>query len=445
MPNPISTVTVIDTSNSMTIFGYVAITVIDSKAFVSCMRPGDSLGVVNYDVNGNTAFPFTVVQAPQTSQSAGTAIQNLSFVGGCTNIGGGIQAARSMLDNAPNARGMVLLSDGYQNCGTAPLSVLPSGYPIYACAMGPNSDQGLLQQIATGTQGQYYYAPYVVQMMQIYNQIRALNPLTQIVANNLSNITPQNYELIPATISSGNSEAQVAVVWTDPSFVYTSGPPSGNQLSITLVDPNLNIVTTPPWQVGSGFVVFDLPNPLAGQWQVQVEYPGTSQPLPVTAGVFEFQSNAASPLQLEVEVPQTINAGEPLPFTAKVTDDGEPVSGLSVHAEIVQPKISIRNAINLYNDQLSAVEPAVTDISNGIPDEVARLTALRLQRLPQIDILPHRQYAVPLPAGEDGHYKNTINSTHEAGSYNVHVRVSGYAKKSGTAFQRCQLVSVLVK
>jgi hypothetical protein len=431
----------------MTYSGYVAVTVIDSKAFVNCARAGDSIGVVNYDVNGNIAYPFTLVDAGLTvDQNAAQVIQNLSFQGSCTNIGGGIQAARAMLDTAPNVRGMVLLTDGYQNCGTNPLTVLPTGYPIFACAMGPNSDQSLLQQIASGTTGgKYYYAPYVVQMMQIYNQIRALNPLTQIIANNLNNITPQNYELIPATVSQGNSQAQFVVTWTDTSFVYTGGIPTGNQLSITVVDPNGNVIQTAPTVISSGFVVFDLPNPIVGQWQVQVEYPGASQPLPVTVGVFEFQSNAASPIALEVTVPDTINAGDPLPCVAKVTDGDDLITGLNIHTEISQPKISVSNALKLYSDRLGTVQPAAVDVDGGMPDDLARLKALRIKHLPEIDILPTRVYAAPLRMGNDKHYRTVVNETAEAGSYNLHVRVTGYSSKSDTPFQRCQLVSVLVK
>lgn len=447
MPNPISAVLVIDTSASMSASGYVAVTVIDSKAFVNCARAGDSLGVVNYDVNGNVAFPFTVVDSSLTAdQNAAQAIQNLGFQGICTNMGSGIQAGRGMLDGAANARGMVLLSDGYQNCGTPPLSVLPTGYPIFACAMGPNSDQNLMQQIASGTtNGRYFYAPYVVQMMQIYNQIRALNPLTQIIANNLNSIPTQYYELIPATVSQGNSQAQFVVVWTDPSFVYTGGIPTGNQLSITLVDPNGTVVPTPPTVIGSGFVTYDLPNPIVGQWQVQIEYPGTAQALPVTVGVFEFQSNASSAIELEVTVPDTINAGDPLPLSAHVSDGGEPVSGLTMHAEISQPKVSLGNAVKLYSDQLGLVEPAADDIGAGMPDDLARLKALRIKRLPEIDILPHRVYAAPLARGEDHHHGAVISDTAEAGSYNIHVRVTGHSSKSNTPFQRSKLVSILVK
>ncbi|HEX8174134.1 MAG TPA: VWA domain-containing protein [Pyrinomonadaceae bacterium] len=447
MPNPINAVIVLDTSSSMTAYGYVAVTVIDSKAFVNCAKAGDKIGVVNYDRSGNVAFPFTLVDNElKADKNAAEAIQRLVFNGGHTNIGGGIVSGKGMLDNAPNPRGMVLLTDGYQNYGTNPLTVLPTGYPIFACAMGPTSDQNLLRQIAAGTTGgRYYYAPYVVDMMQIYNQIRGLNPRTQIIANKLSNITPQNYELIPATVSRGNSEAQFVVTWTDASFVYTSGIPTGNKLSITLVDPNGNVIQTAPTVIGSGYVVFDLPNPIAGQWYVQVEYPGTNQALPVTVGVFEFQSDADSSIALEVTVPDTINAGEPLPCIAKVTDDGDPVTGLSIHAEISQPVISLSNAVKLYSDQLGSVQPAAADEDDGMPDDLARLKALRMQQLPETDILPTRFYAAPLQMGNDNHYGTVVNETAEAGSYNLHVRVTGHSSKSDTPFQRCQLVSVLVK
>lgn len=446
MPSSVSAVLVLDTSGSMTGSGYVAITVIDSKAFVDCARGGDHIGVVNYDVNGNIAFPFTVVDSGlSVLQQAKNAIQNLTFLGGCTNIGGGIVSGKGMLDTALNARAMVLLTDGNQNCGTDPMSILPTGYPIFACAMGPNSNQNLLRQIANGTTGgQYYYAPSVVNMMSVYNQIRGLNPLTQLVTNNLTFIAPLNYEVIPANVSQGNSQAQFVVTWTDPSFVYTGSNPTGNQLSIMLYDPNNNLVQATPTIIGVGYVIFDLPTPLAGIWQVAVEYPGATA-LPVTVGVFEFQSSTESPITLEVNVPRTINVGDPLPCVAKVTDGGDPIAGLNVYAEVSQPKIGLSNALKLYSDQLGSVEPAGVDVDGGMPDDLARLKALRMKHLPEIDILPTRVHAAPLQAGDDGHYRTTVNETVEEGSYNLHVRVTGYSPKSGTPFQRCQLVSVLAK
>jgi acetylornithine deacetylase/succinyl-diaminopimelate desuccinylase-like protein len=68
-----------------------------------------------------------------------------------------------------------------------------------------------------------------------------------------------------------------------------------------------------------------------------------------------------------------------------------------------------------------------------------------MKHLPEIDILPHRVYAMHLKRGKDHQHSGVISDTAEAGSYNIHVRVTGHSSHSKTPFQRSKLVSVLVK
>src|SRR4029077_1550349 len=169
---------------------------------------GDAIAVVNYDVNGNNCYApngqMAVVDATLNQIAAATtAISGLSFQGGCTNIGGGIQAAYNLLNTSSiTPKATVLLSDGEQNCGTPPLNVVSGTTPpVYSCAMGSHSDQNLMRQIAATTHAVYYYMPYPINMMQIYNEIRAIQPRTQAVQNGMAVMTTsQQWLLLPATI-----------------------------------------------------------------------------------------------------------------------------------------------------------------------------------------------------------------------------------------------------
>lgn len=444
--NSISATLVLDTSASMTFNGYVDITVIDSKAFVNCGEPGDKLAICNYDSSGHTPFPIAEVsETNNVLIDATTAIQDLSFNGPSTNIAAGLQQGIDQLSSETNSRGLVLLSDGQNNAGPSPLNIPPPSYPVFACAMGPASDASLMQQIAANsTNGQYYYAPKVVDMMKIYNQIRTLNPQTKGIANELNSITPQNYQLVPATVSQGNSEAQFVVAWTDTALTYTSGNPTSTRLSITLVDPNLNTTSYVPTYIGSGYVIFNVPSPIVGTWQVQVLYGSASESLPVTVGVFEFQHDPVQAISLNVDVPKSIKKGEPLKFNAYVTHGNEKVSNVSISAEITRPKISLENALVKYKDDYSTMTLSKEE-KDSMPKDIAKLSKLHRSRLAEIDILSHITTVHHLEKSNNDVRSLSFDQTDEQGSYNVHVKVKGTSHVNGTPFERNQLISVLVQ
>lgn len=446
---PVVAIPVVDTSGSMTSSGYVAITVIDTKAFLSNALPGDYIGVASYDVSGRVTYGLTLVdQGLTVPAAAATAVQNLSFMGAATNMGGGLQTAVGMLGTAPAglAQGLVLLSDGYQNYGTPPLP-LPAGTPrVYSCAMGPNSDQSLMQQIATASGGTYYYAPYVYNMMQIYNQIRAQNPNSALLANSYKNVTPNDYLLIPATVSAGNDEGQFSVVWSDTGVTFVNGQPGANQISVTLVNPSGTVLTPAPSLQGGGYVVFNIPNPATGLWYIQIEYAGTL-PQGLTGGAFEFSPSGNAPkISLTASAPNTVKAGEPIHFEASLEDDGSAILGQQVHAVITKPKLSTRNALSAYAPLLQDIRlPAdMADKYAGNP-EAGKLQYLHQTRMPQVDLLPHVNRSAFLAPMKNGNYGGDIPDTLQAGTYNVELQVTGHSRKSGSAFSRNHRFSIRVE
>jgi hypothetical protein len=430
----------------MTQYGYVAITQRDSSAFVSYCRPGDGLGVVNYDTNGNISFPFSIVDQNLTQAiAASAAIQGLSFNGSNTAIGSGLLTAEGMLNSKVNPRAIVLLSDGFQNYGPAPTSVLPSGYPVYACAMGIYADKVLLQKIATDSGGAFYDAPFPSTMMFIYNQIRGLPSFVQTVTNLQSSIQVQGYQMISAPISGVNSQAQFGVVWDDNTLSYVnSSNPSASQISITLVDPTGQISPLQPQIIGTGYVVFNAPNPQNGSWYIQVISGSPSVTVQVTSGAFEFPVNAEEAPDLAVSVPDSISAGEPLPVTAQVTEKGEAIQGLRVHAEIVRPTVSVANALKTYKDDLKGIKLTDKDLASAVPQDRLRLAKLRKKLLGKKDILAHRSHPLILQEDRKGQHAATLEDTREAGSYNIRVVATGDSPSAGTTFQRTHLVTVLV-
>ncbi|CAD0005669.1 vWA domain-containing protein [Flavobacterium salmonis] len=447
--NPVVAIPIVDTSGSMTSYNYVALTVIDTKAFLSNALPGDYIGVASYDTNGRVTYPLTIVdQALTVPTAAANAVQNLSFNGNSTNIGGGLQTAVNMLSAAPAGinKGFVLLTDGYQNAGTYPIP-LPAGTPpVYACAMGPNSDQNLLRQIATQSNGVFYYAPYVYDMMTIYNQIRSQTPGAQLLANGYKNATAYDFLLIPATVSVGNDLGQFSVVWTDPSYLFTNGQPGANQLSVTLVTPAGVTITPMPSVQGGGYVTFNIDSPASGLWYIQIMY-GGAQPIGLTGGAFEYSPSAnAAPINMEVENSIVAKSGQPFQFSINLTDDEKSISNQQIFATITKPKISTNNALKAYAHLLKDIQlpQDLLESTTNNNLEIEKLNVLRKNMMPNTDIQPQIKYGKILTQGKDGKYTGTIEDTLEAGSYNVHLQVTGYAEKSKTPFSRSHFMSILV-
>jgi len=319
--------------------------------------------------------------------------------------------------------------------------------PVYSCAMGSHSDQNLMRQIAATTHAVYYYMPYPINMMQIYNEIRAIQPRTQAVQNGMAVMTTsQQWLLLPATITSTSELQQVGVVWSDASYVYTNNSsPTGNQLYIVLYQPNGQISPATPTRQGPGYVIFDVPNPQSGTWNVYVQYAGTVNALSVTVGVFEFTPAGAPEIRLAVDTPSLLAAGSPLNVKARLLhEDDEPATIHTITAEVVAPVLSIKNALAKYRDEIGGLRPMLFEPSHEEDTPQRRLSLLHRLHLPIHDILPHRTTAAPMVAADDGSHQLIVPETHQAGSYNVMVRATGYSQKSKTPVQRTKLVSILV-
>jgi hypothetical protein len=448
MANKVSVIPLIDTSYSMTDYGYVEMTVIDSKAFVRKVLPKDRIAVAKFDETAKVIYPASGMQEVDENltvlQEAVKAIDNLRFDGDRTDIGGGIQAARSRLDSAPDPRGIVLLSDGRHNYGTPPLTVLPS-YPIYTCAMGPASDQKLLEEIATKTNGKYYYMPRPVDLMKILNDIRGKAPNTSVTRNSLHPIPARDFELLPVNIMDRNHRVQFSVVWESRQYRYGDRP-GAYTLAITLVDPDGCTRDDKPIAVEPGYAIFSLIAPKPGQWQVQIEYGGPANPLHVTVGAFEYQSAGKSALELKVAAPAAIEAGEALPIEVQAFQEEKEVTDLTLQVAVAKPKLSLANALRVFGDQLAGVGELPRDLAyTSLPEEHVRLFALRQRLLPQEDILGSVRAPVATTRKTSGGLVANLQDTEQAGSYTFEIEASGTSPVSGLPFGRTSIVSVLVR
>jgi hypothetical protein len=416
---------IIDTSNSMTYSGYVEVTKTDSEAFIRSARPGDRIGVASYDQYGHIPYPpggsalvevdFTLQQTRQAAE----AIQLLSFTGPYTNIGDGIVRARSLMDPAPAPKGLVLLSDGYQNYGTDPLTVLPS-YPIYACAMGPSSDRVLMQQIASRTGGTYWYAPSVLDMTLIFNQIRGEQPQTAVVTNDQQKVEAPSEFTIP--ISGGSDGVQFMAVWND-----TPEPPV-----VLLIQPDGTEWPSPPAVEGKDYTIWNLYEPAAhGDWRIRVTPAPMSVPT-VTVSGYEMGADVEA---VQLEVSHSGAGHGAADIHVQLLQDGVPSDGVQTTAEVIRPAHGLREIIDRLRHEAARVEVSHGEAPTDTPPDVVALRELARQS--GVDTTRSTRHAVTL-----ANAKGRVSGEGEAW---VTLRiVSRCSLPSGETVQRTEVVTIPV-
>ena len=247
---PVNVATVLDRSGSMTFFGYVDITRICTRQFIDLMGVGDHVGLsalatmlcVEFPAAGTAVEEITGQPVKDTAMAAVTGVA----FGGCTAMGDGIASAAALLSASPSPRAIVLFSDGYDNKGCAPpgstrpsalqaAQALPADVRLFSCAMGPASDQPLLESLAAATSGRYYFMPAIDELFEVYNYIRGQVSGTSIVVNQSGQASSSS---VPAFIDAAARAATFTVAWADPGLRAVVGDPQKpHEVGVRLVDP----------------------------------------------------------------------------------------------------------------------------------------------------------------------------------------------------------------
>ena len=183
----ISTALVIDHSGSMADAEKMAGARKAADAFVSLLRPGDQAALISFNSQVQVSESFTADRAVLQS-----AIDRLHPEGG-TALYDSIVAGVDLLRTQPGRRVLLVLTDG-QDCRD--LSDCPheagsshrlseaisyaaaAGQAVYVVGLGEQGgnsdsgiDEGVLRQIATGTDGRYFYSPDAAALADLYTSL----------------------------------------------------------------------------------------------------------------------------------------------------------------------------------------------------------------------------------------------------------------------------------
>lgn len=467
----VSVATVLDRSASMSFFGYVDITRISTRQFIDLLGVSDRVGLVTFGDDARVAFPagggsVAEITGQAVKDAAMNAVSGVVF-DGCTAMGDGIASAATLLASSQSPRAIVLFSDGYDNKGCAPAGstrpsalqaaqALPADVRLFSCAMGPASDQALLESVANEASGRYYFMPAIDELFEIYNYIRGQVSGTSIVVNQQGQASSSS---VAAFVDAAARSATFTVAWADASLQAVLGAPrKPHEVGVRLVDPRGKTVAKHASfvrrHVADTFVVFRVEDPAPGRWHLQVETLEQTH-VSYTAGVF-----VDSPLRLVIGThPRRFKVGDIVNIGAIMLDDGKPFLPGRTSVTISSPRLGLRDEMKRWREALREIEPPSIK-GDTLPADLARLVALS-QRLKKGEVfsrvstrsrLSRDRFAwnKALPRGSA--VKITANTptlvgsfvASQTGSHNITVNVNGVTP-SGLRFVRTDRVSVVVR
>lgn len=266
--------------------------------YVDAARADDKLGVVSF--SGNNAEPdedatLDALLSTMTGTNRDAARAQILGLnaGGMTSIGDGVFTSAAEFPIRGTALGedhIVLLSDGMENEGrlwnNVRAGVIAAGIKVDTIALGPLTDQALLQQIADDTGGTYYYVDV---NSGVSARVARLAVGGSSLANNLADVyfsAVENANELERFWQGGSTLGAGATVTRSITLdeggmtnavVGVNWPGISDPLKVRLEDPDGNIVSA-----GGGVevtttdthVVYRIPTMAKGTWKLRVQNPG---------------------------------------------------------------------------------------------------------------------------------------------------------------------------
>jgi carboxypeptidase T len=372
-----------------------------------------------------------------TKQAAKSAIEAITE-GGMTSIGAGLQTAQSQLVNRGDPLhpwAIILLSDGYENTAPWVADVLPSiassKTVVHTIALGPDSDQVLLQNIASQTGGTYSYAPDANALASIYNTIIGQVTGQQTLFSTTGTIQPGQTDEEDITIDAGLYEVTFSITWSDPNvnIDLTLRQPNGNIIDPTVAasDPNIDFGS------GSIFEYYRVRNPMAGTWTMRISRISTLQNVVEASSAQSYTAlvtgNSDTTLNFYPDL-DTYRIGDRILLTAVLADQ-QPILGASLNVVATIPAAQMT--------PITQKEEWVRVGRDTMPLHSLSIQSTTItQTLTLYDDGLHSD-----GAADDGVYANIFTNTLTAGIYKFDLSASG-TSNAGMPFMRLASVTVNV-
>lgn len=410
---PIDIVLVVDRSGSMSSEGRMTNAKEAAKMFVDLMRPGDKIGVVDFNHNAAVTYPLTEIDPEITVKTAvKNAIDDL-YASGWTSIGGGLSLGhQELITKGVNSSGkadpvriMILLSDGYENGSPFVADVLPGiisdGITVHALGIGDFADEELLLDIARQSGGIYRFATsYGIRY--IFNSL-LVEVYGENVVKTASGIVPSGATVEESLqVDSTIGSMTFSLIWPGSDLDLTLVQPDGGVIdpSIAAADPDISVTS------GSTYEFYKVFAPQEGLWTLRIFGKST----PVAGEEYTITASAMDAMILSIDLDKTeYVTGEPIKLLASIEDsfsdaptNPEYILGVAMQVTVADPAQN-QHSFELYDDGFHGDGEA-----------------------------------------NDGVYANTFSSTSLAGSYNFKVQISGINNRHGQPFTREGVLSAVV-
>jgi calcium-activated chloride channel regulator 4 len=258
---------VIDHSGSMADEGKMGSAIMAAQLLVDLAEPEvTTIGVIQFDDTVSEVVPLTLIVDQSTKESIKAAIGGIT-PNNRTAIGDAAAAALPSLEALDpqiiSNRAVFLLTDGLNNEGIDPLSVIPdyqaAKIPLYTFAYGSDADPYLLDQMASQTNGRSYFSPTAMsELTQVFQDANQnISPSVGVSAGT-SSLSQGSVSQKTFTVDSTLERLDIVVTFpsTPEAASFTLSAPDGTGYSPTSCNPSIN----------ETLCIFSIQSPQAGEW-----------------------------------------------------------------------------------------------------------------------------------------------------------------------------------
>jgi len=448
---PAQVVLTLDTSGSMVTAGYDQRTLMVAQQFIDLFRPGDRIGLVDFNSDATVRYPsddtatLATVDGQAVLDAAKGRVSAMGF-GGCTYMARAIELAGGLFGADDHKRAVVFLSDGEDNkgCrstdatrrwGVEAVELLPDDVRVYTCALGPLSGGANLAEMAELSAGRFFAAPTIDDLGVVFGFIRGAITHDGVIASESSFASSSR---VGAFVEEAATRACFTCAWDDLSLRFAPGTPlSSDDISVRLRHPDGRLVHPDASfvrrVVARGYVVFDVADPAPGRWYIEVATTRAGHSRYTAAGF------VSSPLVVDVRTPSVrLVPGAPLDIFVSARLGGTVVDRLGARATVSSPRTGVAALRRRFAVELDALREAFPSGEADADPSAAAL--LELDRRSGGELLRRRVSPVVLRPHSGGLRARV--ATGVPGIYCVRIQVRGRA--GGQPFERWALVSAAV-
>jgi hypothetical protein len=361
---------VIDRSGSMGVGSPTRLSAAQDAAtfYVDVSRDGDGLTVVPYESDVNPPA-FAMDEVDNSVRAAARAFINALTPGTLTSIGDGMAEAFDQLKSSTTGNSLcsfVLLSDGMENetlfWSDVRDDVIDLGCPVTTIAFGPESNETLMQEIASDTGGLYFYNDVYVSAAGVQSTAAPADmkldlgntyEYAQAFAEDRQRLLAEKGTIYPGKVDETKHAVLVDKTVSEAVFSLDWYGPSYANLELILYDPDGKEYTrdTPGYSFAGGVnhhVGYRINKPVTGEWQLVVrDLKSDIAEIP-----YQVIVSGQSLITLELLLPDRFGmdylTGNRVPIYAILSSDG-PLPQALVEA-LVTSRDGTESLVPMYDD-----------------------------------------------------------------------------------------------